>query len=137
MLTFDIRGPTLVNETEQGTVDFSRFGSGKNWVWYHLLGHMALHTWFVERGRPTLRFLAIDQPSQVYFPGVDTVDAETDIEEVRRIYRWLIETTRSLDGAFQIILTDHAHFPDDLEFEKHVAHDWWKSGGALIPADWI
>lgn len=137
LLTFDIRGPNLVNETEQGTVGFSRFGSGKNWVWYHLLGHMALHKWFVDRNRPTPRFLAIDQPSQVYFPGADAVDAETDIEEVRRIYNWLIKTTRSLDGAFQIILTDHAYFVDDPEFEKHVAHDWWKSGGALIPADWL
>jgi hypothetical protein len=136
LLTFDVRGPYLVNETDQGTVNFSRFGSGKNWVWYHLLGHMALHSWFIQRNRPTLRFLAIDQPSQVYFPGGETTDAETDFEEVRRIYHWLIETTRSLDGAFQVILTDHARFPDDPAFVAHVAHDWWKADGALIPASW-
>jgi hypothetical protein len=137
LLTFDIRGPYLVNETEQGTVNFSRFGSGKNWVWYHLLGHMALHSWFIQRDRPTLRFLAIDQPSQVYFPGGEMTDAETDLEEVRRIYHWLIEITRSLDGAFQVILTDHARFPDDPAFVSHVAHDWWEADGALIPAGWV
>jgi hypothetical protein len=136
LLTFDIRGPYLVNETEHGTVNFSRFGSGKNWVWYHLLGHMALHSWFIQQDRPTPRFLAIDQPSQVYFPGAETSDAETDLEEVRKIYDWLIETTRALDGEFQIILTDHARFPDDPSFVSHIAHDWWDTDGALIPAGW-
>jgi hypothetical protein len=137
LLTFDIRGPYLVNETEQGTVNFSRFGSGKNWVWYHLLGHMALHSWFIRRGRPTPRFLVIDQPSQVYFPGGETDASETDFDEVRRIYQWLIKTTASLDGALQIILTDHARFPDDPTFVAHVAHDWWEADGALIPAEWL
>ncbi|MGC1301867.1 MAG: DUF3732 domain-containing protein [Caulobacteraceae bacterium] len=136
LLTFDIRGPYLVNETEQGTVNFSRFGSGKNWVWYHLLGHMALHSWFIQRDRPTPRFLAIDQPSQVYFPGGETTVAETDLEEVRRIYDWLIAITHSFDGAFQVIITDHARFPDDQSFVSHVAHDWWETNDALVPSGW-
>lgn len=137
LLTFDMRGPTLVNETENGSISLSRFGSGKNWVWYHLLGHLALHSWFIDRNRPTPRFLAIDQPSQVYFPGSENLGDETDFEEVLRIYRWLIKTTEKLDGEFQIILTDHARFPDNAEFVAHVAHDWWEADGALVPPSWI
>ncbi|KXV28346.1 hypothetical protein AD942_10355 [Gluconobacter japonicus] len=136
-LTFDIRGPSLVNETEFGTVNFSRFGSGKNWVWYHLLGHMALHSWFISRNRPTPRFLVVDQPSQVYFPGEEGSDTERDMDEVRKIYNWLVNATKSLDGSFQIILTDHARFANDPSFVKHVAHDWWETGEALIPQEWI
>lgn len=137
LLTFDIRGPSLVNETESGTVNFSRFGSGKNWVWYHLLGHMALHSWFISRNRPTPRFLVVDQPSQVYFPGEEGSDTGRDMDEVRKIYNWLFETTESFDGSFQIILTDHARFANDPSFVKHVTHDWWETGEALIPQEWI
>lgn len=136
LLTFDIRGPRLVSETESGTIPFSRFGSGKNWVWYHLIGHMALHKWFVENSRPTPRFLVIDQPSQVYFPAGHQEEGQTDLDEVRRIYHWLFDNVAKLDGAFQVIVMDHARFPEDKRFVDHIAHDWWE-GGALVPKDWL
>ena len=137
LLTFDVRGPQLVSETEAGTIPFSRFGSGKNWVWYHLLGHMALHRWFSEKRRPTPRFIVLDQPSQVYFPSGHPEEGERDIEEVRRIYEWLIATTAAFDGDMQVIVTDHARFPDDPQFVEHLEYDWWASGDTLIPPDWI
>lgn len=135
-LTFDMRGPQLVSETPSGTIPFSRFGSGKNWVWYHLLGHMALHKWFVENDRPTPRFIVLDQPSQVYFPSDHPEAEEEDLDEVRRIYQWLFEINEKLGGQFQIIVTDHAYFRNDPEFMSNLTHNWWEEDEALIPYDW-
>lgn len=134
-LTFDLRGPRLVSETTEETIPFSRFGSGRNWVWYHLLGHLALHHWYIANNRPTPRFIVLDQPSQVYFPAADGSRGEQDMGEVRRIYKWLFETARAQNGGLQIIVTDHAKFDDDPEFVSHMRHDWWK-GGSLVPDTW-
>ena len=40
----------------------ARMGSGENWVGYHLIAHLALHQWFVQRQRPVPSFLFLDQP---------------------------------------------------------------------------
>lgn len=134
-LTFDLRVPRLISETTDETIPFTRFGSGRNWVWYHLLGHMALHDWFVSNDRPVPRFLVLDQPSQVYFPSSDGSKGEEDWQEVRRIYQWLFEVGAKYAGQFQIIVTDHAKF-DDQSFLDHLKHDWWQ-GGSLVPQEWI
>lgn len=136
-LTFDVRGPRLVSETEAGQIPFSRFGSGKNWVWYHLLGHLALHDWFLRNGRPVPHFLVLDQPSQVYFPTSDGSGEERDWGEVRRIYRWLADQVARFEGGLQVIVADHARFSDDPSFSKHLVHDWWDGDGALVPGDWL
>lgn len=135
LITFDIRGPRLVSETEEGTVPFSRFGSGRNWVWYHLLGHLALHKWFSEKDRPVPRFLFLDQPSQVYFSSSAGDELEQDLQEVKEIYRWMFREVRKLSGSIQLIVTDHAKFGDDPEFMDHLVHDWWEQE-ALIPEGW-
>jgi hypothetical protein len=134
-LTIEPQGPGLVSESADGTITFSRFGSGRNWVWYHILGHMALHGWFIENGRPVPRFLILDQPSQVYFPSLERGEKEEDWKEVRRIYEWLFDQVGKLDGALQVIVTDHARF-DDERFQKHLQHDWW-DGDALVPRRWL
>jgi hypothetical protein len=136
ILTFDIRGPRLISETDRGTIPFSQFGSGRNWVWYHLLGHMALHKWFIEKQRPVPRFLILDQPSQVYFPGTNQ-EGDEDMQEVLRIYRWLFNAMRTFDDEFQIIVMDHARFPEDTEFMSHLQHNWWQTRESLIPMDWL
>jgi uncharacterized protein (UPF0212 family) len=135
-LTFDLRGPRLISETPDETIPFSRFGSGRNWVWYHLLGHLALHEWFVSNKRPAPKFLILDQPSQVYFPSANGEPEDNDWREVRKIYEWLFDVVDKLDGQMQIIVTDHAKFDNDPRFAAHLKHDWWE-GGSLIPDDWL
>lgn len=68
-LRLDLKNLTIVADTADGPVPMARMGSGENWVGYHLIAHLALHHWFVERARPVPRFLFLDQPSQVYFPA--------------------------------------------------------------------
>lgn len=135
-LTFDLRGPRLVSETADETIPFSRFGSGRNWVWYHLLGHIALHEWFASNKRPVPNFLILDQPSQVYFPSSDGKTEDNDWVEVRKIYEWLFDVVEKLNGKMQIIVTDHAKFEGDPRFTEHLKHDWW-AGGSLVPQEWL
>ncbi|MBM2716028.1 DUF3732 domain-containing protein [Mesorhizobium caraganae] len=135
-LTFDLRGPRLISETADETIPFSRFGSGRNWVWYHLLGHLALHEWFALNKRPVPNFLILDQPSQVYFPSANGETEDNDWMEVRKIYEWLFDVVEKFDGQMQIIVTDHAKFENDSRFTDHLKHDWWE-GGSLVPQDWL
>jgi Protein of unknown function (DUF3732) len=83
-LRLDLKNLTVVADTADGPVPMSRMGSGENWVGYHLIAHLALHHWFVQRARPVPRFLFLDQPSQVYFP------AEKDVEGSSHSYLKMI-----------------------------------------------
>ena len=93
-LRLDLRKLTIVADTIDGAVPMDRMGSGENWVGYHLIAHLALHQWFVNRGRPVPRMLFVDQPSQVYFPAERDVDGslntveEDDQQAIRRICIW-------------------------------------------------
>ena len=49
-LRLDVKKLTIVADTGDGPVPMDRMGSGENWVGYHLIGHLGLHQWFVERG---------------------------------------------------------------------------------------
>lgn len=62
----------MVSDTPTEPVPMAQMGSGQNWLWCHLLAHLALHKWFVEKGRPVPRFLILDQPTQVYYPAEET-----------------------------------------------------------------
>jgi hypothetical protein len=41
-----------------------------------------------------------------------------------------------MDGAFQVIVADHARFLNDDRFMKHLEHDWWVKDEALVPWEW-
>lgn len=64
----DAHDLTVVADTEEGPVPLERMGSAGNWVGYHLVTHLALHRWFVNRARPVPRLLMIDQPTQAFYP---------------------------------------------------------------------
>jgi len=49
-------------------------GSGENWMGYHIAFFLALHEKFLTISQtPVFSFLIVDQPTQVYFPSVETV----------------------------------------------------------------
>lgn len=120
-----------------GRVPLSRMGSAENWVGYHLATHLAIHHWFVTHGRPTPRFLMLDQPTQAFFPEeiVDaTEDEDADWGAVRRQFELLRDVVEALSGELQIIVCDHANLADNW-FQSAVV-DNWRNGVALIPDDW-
>lgn len=141
---FDARKLQIVADTPEGPIRMRDMGSGANWLGCHLIAHLALHSWFVKRGRPVPRFLFIDQPSQVYYPpeqDIDRVDSslnelpDEDRQAVRRMFRFIEEFVRSLPMPFQVIITEHADIREDWYQEAVVER--WRNGEKLIPEEWL
>lgn len=139
-LRLDLKKLTIVADTPDGPVPMDRMGSGENWVGYHLIGHLALHGWFVDRGRPVPRFLFLDQPSQVYFPPERDTDGsmstvrENDREAVLRMFRFVVDIVNELAPHFQVVITEHADINEDWYQDAVVER--WRQGLKLVPDDW-
>ena len=134
----DIRRLTVIADTLEGPVSLDQMGSGENWVGYHLATMLGLHRYFVEAGRPVPRFLAIDQPSQVYFPP-DVDDPDLDNDEDREALERMMGAANSEverhSGNLQILVVDHADLAVDW-FQESVI-ERWRGGAALVPEHWI
>jgi hypothetical protein len=138
-LRLDIKRLTIVADTADGPVPMDRMGSGENWVGYHLIGHLALHEWFTQRGRPVPRFLFLDQPSQVYFPpekdieGSMAVISEDDRLAVSRMFKFVFDVVAAIAPGLQVVITEHADINEDW-YQGAVVERW--RGLKLVPDDW-
>ena len=139
-LRLDLKNLTIVADTADGPVPMARMGSGENWVGYHLIAHLALHHWFVERARPVPRFLFLDQPSQVYFPAEKDVDgsmslvSENDRLAVSRMFRLVFDAVKEVAPGLQVVVTEHADINDD--WYQAAVVERWRGGLKLVPEDW-
>lgn len=140
-LRFDFKKLTVVADTEEdGVVPLDRMGSGKNWVGYHLIAHLALHQWFAQHARPVPSFLFLDPPSQVYFPPDKDVSGSTvllDDDErlaVSEMFRLIFDAVKDVAPGFQVVVTEHADLAEDWYAEAVV--EKWRGGTKLVPADW-
>ena len=137
---FDIKNLTVIAYRESGPIRMHQMGSGENWMGYHVITHLALHKWFVEKERPVPGLLMFDQPTQVYFPSEPTPDrsvdelADEDRAAVRRLFEFIFEITDALTPNLQVIVTDHADLNEDW-FQAAV-RERWRGGVRLIPASW-
>jgi hypothetical protein len=140
-LRIDVRRLTVTADTDDGPLPMDRMGSGENWVGYHLIAHLALHTWFANKRRPVPRFLFLDQPSQVYFPPDRETDtnlgdvSESDRDAVLRMFRLVQDVVAQSGNEFQVIITEHADL-DEPWFQEAVV-ERWRGGKALVPLSWI
>ncbi|MBN8613470.1 MAG: DUF3732 domain-containing protein [Deltaproteobacteria bacterium] len=122
-------------------VSLAEFGSGANWVSYHVACTLALAHVFATRSAPVPRFVVFDQPSQAWFPpelserGAELPAKSDDRMAVERLYSVLAERA-ALSGAPQIIVLDHARIAKPW-FTSRVVEDWHQQGAALVPSDWI
>jgi cell division protein FtsB len=129
----DMNKVTVVVDKPERPVPLQQLGSGSNWVGIHLIAYFALHKYFISLNRPVPRFLFMDQPSQVYFPS--DIDAQdTDKTEVNKLYSFILDRVKELDGNMQVIIVDHANLNDD-DFQSAVIEKWW-NGEKLIPESW-
>jgi len=140
-LRFDPKRLTVIADTEEdGAVPLDRMGSGKNWVGYHLIAHLALHQWFVQHSRPVPNFLFLDQPSQVYFPPDKDIEDSTallgDDERlaVSEMFSLIFDAVKEVAPGFQVVVTEHADLTEDWYAEAVV--EKWRGGAKLVPADW-
>ncbi|MFE6483089.1 DUF3732 domain-containing protein [Streptomyces sp. NPDC057757] len=95
-----------------GRLPLNRIGSAKNWIGYHLVAHLALHTYLRRHDRPVPAFLMLDQPTQAFFPekihDAATVE-DADWATVTRYFELLRDVAQLNDGALQIVVCDHAN----------------------------
>ena len=139
-LRLDLKKLTIVADTNDGPVPMDRMGSGENWVGYHLIAHLAIHQWFVERGRPVPRFLFLDQPSQVYFPPEKDVDgsmalvSEDDRLAVSRMFQLVFDAVRDVAPGLQVVITEHADINEP--WYQAAIVERWRGGMKLVPDDW-
>jgi hypothetical protein len=133
---------TVVADTPARPVQMSEIGSGENHVGYHIVAHLALHTWFADRRRPVPSFLLLDQPSQAHFSpdAVPRDDAsqdqiDSDRRAVKRLYGLIFDVVEALNGKLQVIVTDHPDFSDDTRFQRSL-RERWRDGTKLVPEDW-
>ena len=141
-LRLDPRALTIVAETPERSVRMREIGSGENHVGYHIVAHLALHTWFANRNRPVPAFLLLDQLSQAHFSpdtvpteGVTQEKIDADRKAVKRLFGLIFDVVDSLNGKFQVIITDHPDFSDDARFQNAV-RERWRDGLKLVPDDW-
>ena len=139
-LRFDLKNLTIVADTSDGPVPMTRMGSGENWVGYHLIAHLALHQWFVERALPVPHFLFLDQPSQVYFPSEKDTDGslsavtEDDRAAVSRMFQLVFKAVKAVTPGLQVIVTEHADINE--EWYQTAVVERWRGGLKLVPEEW-
>lgn len=140
-LRLDVRALTIVADTPDRAIPMSGIGSGENHVGYHIVAHLALHTWFAKRRRPVPAFLIFDQPSQAHFSpdapadDPDTAKIDKDRRAVKKLYELIFDVVESSGGGFQVIITDHPDFKDDARFQAAL-RETWRDGLKLVPEDW-
>ena len=141
-LRLDPRALTIVADTPERFIPMSEIGSGENHVGYHIVAHLALHTWFANRQRPVPSFLLLDQLSQAHFSpdavprdGVSQEKLDSDRKAVKGLFGLIFDVVESLQGKFQVIITDHPDFSDDVRFQAAL-RERWRDGLKLVPEDW-
>lgn len=137
----DLTALNVVADEADGAVPLSQIGSAKNWVGYHIVAHLALHKWFVEKDRPVPRFIIFDQPTQAFYPQDQQTSQDPDALEdedrlaVRAMFKLMNDVAEDLSPGLQVIVTDHANLQEKW-FQDAVIEDW-HSGDALIPQAWL
>jgi hypothetical protein len=126
-----------------GRLPLTRVGSAKNHIGYHLVAHLALHTYLRRNNRPVPGFLMLDQPTQAFFPekprDASTVQ-DADWATVTAYFQLLNDVVQLNRGAFQIVVCDHANLPEGW-FQDAVIGNWRPDSegnrNAFIPVDWL
>lgn len=130
----DLNKVTVVVDKLDRPVPLKQLGSGSNWVGVHLIVYLALQHYFINTSRPVPNFIFFDQPSQVYFPS-ELDEKNIDWNEVNKMYQFIVNRTRELEGKLQVIIVDHADL-DNAFFQEFICENWWSIDKNLVPNDW-
>lgn len=141
---FDLKNLTVVFDRVGSPIQMNRTGSAQNHLSHHVDTYLALHKYAHTANRPIPKFLMIDQPSQVYFPTLESYQAldgsvgnvvDGDIEAVTKFFKKLYDFSKNEVEGFQIIVTEHANLSDEW-FQQSLVELPWKKPPALVPLDW-
>ena len=146
---------TVILDSAARPIPLNLIGGGENVQGYHLITHLALHKYFIERERPTPRFLFLDQLSQVYFDNLPNDPLRTeeierikeigsiegledhDRESLRELFDFIFDVfSQSFAQDFQIIITERANLDDNQRFQDAVI-ETWRGNRKLVPIEWL
>jgi hypothetical protein len=148
-LNFEIETFNLYHQINNKRIPLRSMGSGANWLYCHLSLFLSLQAYFCSLGGKSIipSFLFIDQPSQVYFPSIETDEEENfdasklrkdvDIIAVTNMYNQFYKFCQKIEKETgikpQLIVTDHADNLelDGVEFDSLVDNRRWRSRGFM------
>jgi hypothetical protein len=142
-VTISLSQLNVVVRRARGRLPLNRIGSAKNHIGYHLIAHLALHTYLRNRNRPVPSFLMLDQPTQAFFPEKikdATTVQDADWATVTAYFELLKDVADLNEGALQIIVSDHANLTEHPWFQDAIVENWRPVDGrrrALIPMGWL
>jgi hypothetical protein len=130
---------------EQAVLKLANLGSDKNYLAIHIALMFGLQRHFRVVDAPVPGVVVLDQVSRPFFPeapvGADKDETEVteedeEFSEVKAHIDFLFDEVETQSGL-QIILLEHAYFPNDPRYVNATIERWKKfSGKALIPLDW-
>ena len=140
-LRFDPQKLTIFADNDKRSQPLQQMGSAENWLACHLFIHFALHKHFIDTGRPVPNFLILDQPTQVHYPknyqelpGQKRKSSDEVADE--KMFNFIFEITKTLSPSLQVIVTDHANFEKNKDFQNSIVEEW-RDGKKLVPSTWL
>lgn len=143
---FDFANLTVIADRPERPVPMNKTGGGANHLAYHLATLLSIHHFSTNNKKPIPSFLFLDQPTQVYFPSeqiykdasgtFEDTERNTDIENVRKLFRMLYDFVNKESPDFQIIVIEHANLRDEW-FQNSLIEKPWTKPPALVPDDWV
>ena len=67
--------------------------------------------------------------------GVTQEKIDADRQAVKRLFNLIFDVVEKLGGKFQVLITDHPDFSDDVRFQAAL-RERWRDGLKLVPEDW-
>ncbi len=118
--------------------DMRQLGGDESYLSGRISALFGLHRLFAEENRPVPGVLIFDQISRPFYspeknPGQVRIDS-TDRTDLKQYFDVLFQEVEN-QKTLQIIVFEHAYFPDDDRYTKAVKREWGPDG-KLIPFDW-
>ena len=146
---FDIKQLTIFSTGEfDEQIPMIKVGSGANYLALHIATLLSLHYYFYKLNCSVPSFVIFDQPTQVFFPPIVSIEdiealkdnpekynENVDVQEVVKLFKFLIDFTKSEVPDFQIIITEHAYINEPW-FKECMVEEQWIPPLALVPESW-
>jgi hypothetical protein len=140
---FDYKNKTLLLRKPK-TSYIENVGSSSNHMFLHLFFSLAMHEVIFQNKSPFVApFLIIDQPSRPYY-GTNgkrkTDDPESDDYKIEKAFELLdrfIETRKSNNGNFQMIILEHIPIDTVSGLKNINIVEEFHDGNALIPKSYL
>lgn len=142
---FDLNKLNLFLDKPEDPASLNLLGAGENHLIYHIATLLSIHWYAFHYNKPIPQFIILDQPTQVYFPeekytqlgenSIEKIEKDSDIETVRKLFKFLVDFTKNECKGFQIIVLEHANLKDAW-FKETIIDEPWRKPPAFVPESW-